>query len=75
MALGFQLRNGKLGKTVDMFDDPVFDQTRQKASEEADFLRRHGPFEPHRLSEKEMEYTTLPDIREKLEDRFEKLKK
>jgi fructose 1,6-bisphosphate aldolase/phosphatase len=25
-----------------------------------DYLRRHGPFEPHRLSLDEMEYTTMP---------------
>lgn len=75
MALGFQLQDGKFSEPVDMFDDPVFDQARDKASEQADFLRRHGPFEPHRLSEDEMEYTTLPDIKEKCEDRFCKIKK
>ena len=34
-------------------------------------MRRHGPFEPHRLGPEEMEYTTMPHIMEKLKDRFE----
>jgi len=34
-------------------------------------MRRHGPFEPHRLPSEEMEYTTLPKVLKKLEGRFE----
>jgi len=34
-------------------------------------MRRHGPFEPHRLPAEEMEYTSLPGVMEKLEKRFE----
>jgi len=34
-------------------------------------MRRHGPFEPHRLPLAEMEYTTLPGVLKSLEDRFE----
>lgn len=70
-SLGFQLSDGKLGKPSDLFDDPAFDQARKKAQKESDYFRRHGPFEPHRLPEKEMEYTTLPENLELLEDRFE----
>ncbi|MEM1715534.1 MAG: fructose 1,6-bisphosphatase, partial [Thermofilaceae archaeon] len=36
----------------------------------ADYLRRHGPFMPHRLGPEEMEYTTLPAVLEKLRNRF-----
>lgn len=36
----------------------------------ADMLRRHGPFEPHRLPLQEMEDTTLPKIMGRLADRF-----
>jgi len=53
-----------------LFDDPAFDLARQKANEIADYIRRHGPFEPHRLSAEEMEYTTLPHVLEKLKDRW-----
>ncbi len=35
-------------------------------------LRRHGPFEPHRLPMEEMEYTTLPQVAERLESRWKK---
>jgi fructose 1,6-bisphosphatase len=39
---------------VGMFDDPAFDRTRSQAAEVFDYLRRHGPFEPHRLPLDEM---------------------
>jgi len=73
IAAGFQVSNGKLIGPVDLFDDPAYDYTRQKAVEVADYMRRHGPFEPHRLPMEEMEYTTLPDILEKLGKRFDKI--
>ena len=73
IAAGFQLCNGKLIGPVDMFDDPAFDYTRMRAMEICDYIRRHGPFEPHRLPHEEMEYTTLPKVLDKLETRFEKI--
>ncbi|MEM1613394.1 MAG: fructose 1,6-bisphosphatase [Thermoplasmatales archaeon] len=36
----------------------------------ADYMRRNGPFEPHRLPEAEMEYTSLPGIQKKLQSRM-----
>ncbi|RLI78305.1 fructose 1,6-bisphosphatase [Archaeoglobales archaeon] len=71
VAAGFQLCNGKIIGPVDMFDDPVFDYTRQKAADIAEYMRRHGPFEPHRLPSEDMEYTTLPKVMNKLKNRFE----
>ncbi|UCE17964.1 MAG: fructose 1,6-bisphosphatase [Gemmatimonadota bacterium] len=73
IAAGFQLADGRLIGPRDMFDDPGFDLARQKANEIADYIRHHGPFEPHRLPMDEMEYTTMPDIMKKMEDRFQKL--
>ncbi len=72
-ALGFQLANGRLVGPVDLFDDPAFDEARKTASQIADYMRRHGPFEPHRLPLEDMEYTTLPGVLKKLEERFEKI--
>ena len=72
VALGFQLRDGYLVGPADLFDDPVFDWSRRMAMEIADYLRRHGPFMPHRLGPDEMEYTTLPQVLEKLKNRFRK---
>ncbi|MHA1835849.1 MAG: fructose-1,6-bisphosphate aldolase/phosphatase [Candidatus Odinarchaeia archaeon] len=72
IALGFQLSNGKLIGPADLFDDPAFDTVRMRAAEIADYIRRHGPFEPSRLGPDEMEYTTLPQVLEKLKDRFVK---
>jgi fructose 1,6-bisphosphate aldolase/phosphatase len=73
VALGFQLNEGKLEGPVDLFDDPAFDLARKKCNEIADYIRRHGPFEPHLLPQSELEYTTLPQIREKLKNRWEKI--
>jgi len=73
VALGFQLANGRLVGPRDMFDDPSFDEARLLCNTIADYLRRHGPFEPHRLSLEEMEYTTMPQAAKRLEGRFEEL--
>ncbi len=73
VAIGFQVKDGIITGYEDLFDDPAFDYTRQKAMEIADYMRRHGPFEPHRLPLEEMEYTTLPKVMEKLKDRFEEI--
>ena len=54
-----------------MFDDPAFDGARKLASDIADYIRRMGPFEPHRLPEEDMEYTTMPKVMEKLKERFQ----
>ncbi|MFB0559032.1 MAG: fructose-1,6-bisphosphate aldolase/phosphatase [Dehalococcoidales bacterium] len=70
VALGFQLSGGKLVGPRDMFADKSFDNARQQANDVADFLRRHGPFEPHRLPLEEMEYTTMPQVAKKLAGRF-----
>lgn len=75
VGLGFQLSNGKLvglkGKEpADIFEDVAFDGARRKGMEIADYLRRHGEFMPARLGPEEMEYTTLPDVLKKLEERF-----
>ncbi|MEM3252540.1 MAG: fructose 1,6-bisphosphatase, partial [Thermoplasmata archaeon] len=58
---------------VDLLADIAFDKARATALDIADYMRRHGPFEPHRLPLEEMEYTTLPHILNKLKDRFESL--
>ncbi len=70
VALGFQLADGKLIGPRDMFDDPGYDRVRDEANMIADHLRKHGPFEPHRLPLEEMEYTTMPAVAAKLADRW-----
>jgi len=69
-AAGFQISNGKLVGPRDMFADKSFDNARQKACDIADYMRCHGPFEPHRLPLEEMEYTTMPQVAGKLGKRF-----
>lgn len=70
VALGFQLHHGRLIGPRDMFDDPAFDEARRQASVVMDYLRRHGPFEPHRLGLDELEYTTMPGIERRLASRW-----
>ncbi|MFC1967592.1 fructose-1,6-bisphosphate aldolase/phosphatase [Chloroflexota bacterium] len=67
---GFQLAEGKLVGPRDMFKDKAFNLARHQANEMADMMRRHGPFEPHRLPLEEMEYTTMPEVSRKLAGRF-----
>jgi fructose 1,6-bisphosphate aldolase/phosphatase len=59
----------------DLFDDLAFDDARRQANDIANYLRRMGPFEPHRLPLDEMEYTTMPQVTKKLKGRFSKLPK
>jgi fructose 1,6-bisphosphate aldolase/phosphatase len=70
IAAGFQISDGKLVGPRDMFDDPSFDEARRTANVVAEYMRRHGPFEPHRLPLDEMEYTTMPEVMKKLEGRY-----
>lgn len=76
VALGFQLCNGQLigledNKPADLFADKAFDYARQKAMEIAVYLRSvMGEIEPARLPMHELEYTTLPQVLEKLKGRF-----
>lgn len=77
VAIGFQVCNGKIASDKkgnllisDLFDDPAFDLARKEAIENAVTLRRMGEFEPARLSQETMEYTTLPKVLERLKDRF-----
>jgi fructose 1,6-bisphosphate aldolase/phosphatase len=71
VALGFQIHNGKLIGPRDLFADPSFDEARRQASRAMDYLRRHGPFEPHRLSLEELEYTTMSELEMRLFDCWE----
>jgi len=67
VGLGVQITNKKLSVPKDLLGGPAYDGARQLANFIADYMRRHGPFEPHRLPLNEMEYTTLPGVMELLE--------
>ncbi len=62
ICAGYQLTDGKLLGPMDVFADVAFDEARKQANRIADYMRRHGPFEPHRLGLHEMEYTTMPQV-------------
>jgi fructose 1,6-bisphosphate aldolase/phosphatase len=73
VGLGFQLHEGRLGRPRDLLGDPAFDRARQTANEVMDYLRRHGPFEPHRLPLDDLEYTTMHELEARLADRWSPL--
>jgi len=77
MAMGWQVSDGKLvgvegAEPADLFEDPFWEYPRRLAAEMATYLRSMGEFEPARLGHEEMEYTTLPQILERLRGRFRK---
>ncbi len=73
VGMGFQVADGKLIGPRDMLGNNSFDRARQIALEVTDYMRRMGPFEPERLGMEEMEYTTLPEVAEKLGERWHSL--
>jgi len=73
VALGFQINNGQLVGPADLFDDPAFDRARTMANEIADYMKRHGPFEPGRLGMEEVEYTGLSKVIQDLKPKFKSL--
>ncbi len=73
VGMGFQVADGKLVGPRDMLGDVSFDRARQIALEITDYMRRMGPFEPERLPLGEMEYTTMPEVAEKLAARWHPL--
>ncbi|GAB4536312.1 MAG: fructose-1,6-bisphosphate aldolase/phosphatase [Thermodesulfovibrionia bacterium] len=70
IAAGFQLSNGNLVGPVDLFNDPSFDEARRRCNDIANYMRQHGPFEPHRLGLQDLEYTTMDQLMKKMKDRF-----
>jgi fructose 1,6-bisphosphate aldolase/phosphatase len=70
VALGFNIKNAKLVGPADLFDDVAFDEVRRTAQFITEYMRRHGPIMPHRLGPEEMEYTTLPEVLQRLSSRF-----
>ena len=68
IALGFQINNSELIGPLWICSMTLhYDRSRNLASEIAEYMRRHGPFEPHRLPADEMEYTSLPGVLKMLE--------
>jgi fructose 1,6-bisphosphate aldolase/phosphatase len=71
IGMGFQLADGSLVGPRDMLGDISFDRARAQALEMADHMRRMGPFEPGRLPSEDMEYTTMPAVARRMQDRWE----
>ncbi|MFQ5441364.1 MAG: fructose 1,6-bisphosphatase [Thermodesulfobacteriota bacterium] len=72
ISAGFQISSGHLIGPHDMFDDPSFDETRRTACQLAEYMRRHGPFQPHLLPEKETVDDIAPALLGRIMERFAK---
>lgn len=70
IGAGFQISNGRLIGPHDMFDDPSFDETRRLANQITEYIRRHGPFQPHRLPLEELGQTGFMEVLDKIKTRF-----
>ncbi|MEM2819230.1 MAG: fructose 1,6-bisphosphatase, partial [Nitrososphaerota archaeon] len=75
VAMGWQISNGILvgvegEEPVDLFEDPVWEYSRELATKVAIYMRTMGEIMPARIEIEEMEYTTLPKVMEKLKGRF-----
>lgn len=70
IGAGFQISNGRFIGPHDMFDDPSFDEARRLANRITDYMRRHGPFEPHRMPATELEQAGISALFDKVKDRI-----
>lgn len=68
VGMGFQLADGHLVGPRDLLGDVSFDRALQQALEMADYARRMGLFEPGRLPVEDMEYTTMPQVVERMHE-------
>ncbi|ETK32850.1 fructose 1,6-bisphosphatase [Microbispora sp. ATCC PTA-5024] len=70
VALGFQIRGGRLIGPRDLFADAAFHPARARAGEVLEYFRRHGPFEPHRLGSQDSSYPTGTPVPRRLAHRW-----
>lgn len=70
IALGFQMKEGQFSDPVDHLGDISFDEARRNCLKIADYMQRHGAFEPGRLSDEDLEYGGIPKVKEKVVGRF-----
>ncbi len=70
IALGFQMCNGRFSEPTDHLGDISFDKARKDCLEIADYMQRHGAFEPGRLPDEDLEYGGIKKIKEKAKGRF-----
>jgi fructose 1,6-bisphosphate aldolase/phosphatase len=70
VAAGFTLANGEFVGPTDLFADVSFDRVRKQSMEVADYLRRHGPFEPHRVHHEAMGNTPFLPLISRMDPRM-----
>ena len=70
IALGFQMKEGEFSNPIDHLGDISFEHARWNALKVADYMQRHGAFEPGRLSDEDLEYGGIPKVRQKVMGRF-----
>jgi fructose 1,6-bisphosphate aldolase/phosphatase len=69
-AVAFNVRNGKLSKMIDCFEDQFWDVVRKKANLKALYIREQGFSGPAMQEDKELEYGGIVEKLEKLKAQF-----
>lgn len=70
VAAGVQMRDGQFGAFMDHLGDKSFDHTRAYALQIADYMQKHGSFEPGILPDEDLEYGGRPKIMAAIAERF-----
>lgn len=69
-CLAFSIKNGKLTRPADVFDQPYWDYVREKVAKKAEEIRKQGFFGAAMLPYSELEYGGIVETLKKLEKRF-----
>lgn len=69
-AVGFNVRDGVLSESHDMFDDPYWDQVRAKVARKAEYMRENAWSGPSMAAKSELSYTGIVDSLRELDGRF-----
>lgn len=70
-CVGYSINDqGKLSERIDLFGNPVWDETRLKAQRKADEMRQQGFVGAAMLPMEELEYSSMSQTLEKLEGQF-----
>lgn len=70
IALGFQMKEGEFSEPTDHLGDISYDEARRFALQIANYMQRHGAFEPGRLSDEDLEYGGIPKVKARVSSRF-----
>lgn len=69
-AMGFNVKDGVLSESTDLFDDPYWDEVRKKAAQKADYMREQAWSGAAMASKTELSYTAIEETLRSLDAKF-----